>query len=500
MAMAQNFIEGHGFSFKYLNTQGEIYYRTHIQWPPLYPFILALITIITSNALISSLIIQIAVMVLLLFIWKKIFNLFREFMSEDAYFYFIALLIISTSILNNINTVLVFTLLLLSLSIYFIFAYLLQTESKILNFVLSALFASLLFWTHYSYFFVAFYPAVVLLIIYYIHKEKTHLVAGLSSFVISLIITSGVLIYNFISTGFINYMDNPSIWNAGFFPQHLLLTDPFFLNAFFKSAYILEYLFAKNLHLLINIIFQLISFAILVTILILYLKLRKTKTHSPDRITIVLIPFFAVIILTISFLLYFTLRYHEIPRPDWTHIGDARYLSPVYLSILAVVILLLFVKVDYLNKNILKFIRTVLILLIITNSLINILITFKELGNYSYRKDTYIVPGKELQSLFTNIKLEISKGNLPVFVDNELTERSVRVSQYAGAAVIDEKDIINLERFPSNLVFFIIMPNEKYYDKEDWQFKDWAEKYTLRNIGNVYKDITLFRINNSSYE
>jgi len=194
------------------------------------------------------------------------------------------------------------------------------------------------------------------------------------------------------------------------------------------------------------------------------------------------------------------LRYHEIPRPDWTHIGDARYLSPVYLSILAVVILLLFVKVDYLNKNILKFIRTVLILLIITNSLINIFITFKELGNYSYRKDTYIVPGKELQSLFTNIKLEISKGNLPVFVDNELTERSVRVSQYAGAAVIDEKDIINLERFPSNLVFFIIMPNEKYYDKEDWQFKDWAEKYTLRNIGNVYKDITLFRINNSSYE
>ena len=158
MAMAQNFLDGNGFSFKYLNVQGEIYYKTHIQWPPLYLLILAFISFITANSLVSSFIIQIAALLLLAIIWKKTFNLFSNLVSDEAYFYFISLLIISTSILNNINTILVFALLLLSLSIYFTFAYLFEDKSKKLNLVLSAFFAASLFWTHYSYFLVAFYP------------------------------------------------------------------------------------------------------------------------------------------------------------------------------------------------------------------------------------------------------------------------------------------------------------------------------------------------------
>lgn len=500
MAMAQNFIEGHGFSFKYLNSQTEIYYKTHIQWPPLYPLVLALISIVTSNMLFSSLIIQIVVLVLLVFTWKKVFDLFADLISEDAYFFFIALLMVSTSILNNINTILVFAILILSISNYFLFAFLLKNKQKKSDLFLSSFFASLLFWTHYSYFFVAFYPAVVLIILFYLRKEKFYLLTGLSSFVISLVFSLGVLFYNFFTTGFINYMDNPAIWNAGFFPQHLLLTDPFSLNAFFKTAYLLDDFFSKNYQILAQIIFQVISFIILITIVLLYLKLRKDNASFSKRISLLFIPFFVITILTISFLLYFTLHYHEIPRPGWTHLGDARYLSPVYLSIIAIVILLVFIKVDYLNRTFLIFVKTILILMIFMNSAINTYIIFKEWGNYSYRPDTYKVPEKDLQTLFDSIKFELSKGNLPVFVDNKLTVRSLRMSEYAGAAVISENEAINIEQFPPKIVFFFILPEEKYFTNEDFQLIKWGEKYKMKNIGRVYTSTKLFRVNNSDYE
>ena len=202
MAMAQNFMDGNGFSFKYLDAQQQVYYKTHIQWPPYILYYFLLVSFITANTLLSSLIIQIVVLLFLVIIWKKIFNLFNNLVLEEAYFYFISLLIISTSILNNINTILVVALLILSLSIYFLFAYLFLEKSRKLNLFLSSLFASMLFWTHYSYFLVAFYPAVVLFIIFYIDKTKTYFFSSLNSFFISLVFTSGVLIYNYLYNRF----------------------------------------------------------------------------------------------------------------------------------------------------------------------------------------------------------------------------------------------------------------------------------------------------------
>ncbi|MDP2362824.1 MAG: hypothetical protein Q8M94_03540 [Ignavibacteria bacterium] len=494
MAMAQNFMDGHGFSFKYLDTQQQIYYKTHIQWPPLYPLLLASITFITANTLLSSLIIQIIVLLLLVFIWKRIFNLFKNFVTEEAYFYFISLLIISTSILNNINTILVLAILILSLSVYFMFAFLLLDKSKKLNLFLSSLFASLLFWTHYSYFLVAFYPAVVLFIIFLINKDKHNLYAAIRSSVVSFIVTSGVLIYNYFTTGFINYMDNPALWDAGFFPEHLLLTDPFFLNAFFKSSYLIDYLFSNNQHIFLPILFQLASLIILIVIVVLFLRLSKNKNLPFKKTSQLFIPFFVIIVLTISFLLYFTLHYHEIPRPGWTHIGDARYLTAVYLSIIAVVIMLVFVKADYLNKNILNLIKVVFIFLIFISLSINIYITGKEWGNYSFKTNNYVVPGEDLQNLFYNIKHELSKGNQPVFIDNDLTVRSFRISQYAGAAVINSNELKDIEGFPSNMVFFFILPVAEQYRDEDHRMLEWSEKFNLKIIGKVYTNLDLFRV------
>ena len=496
IAMAQNFMEGHGFSSKYLDSQKEIYYSTNIQSPPLYPFLLALISFMTANPLLSSFIIQIAVLLFLVIIWQKIFALFKNLVSEEAYFYFISLIIISTSIFNIINTILIVALLILSFSIYFTFAYLIIDESKKSNLFLSSLFASLLFWTHYSYFFVAFYPAVVLFIIFYLGKNKIYLYGAVSSFVISFTVTSGVLIYNYLSTGFINYMDNPGIWEVGFFPEHLLLTNPFFLNAFFKSSYIYYYFFQTDQNILLALLFQIMSFLIFIIIAVLFLKLRKNKNISFGKISLLFIPFFVIIVFTISFLLYFTLHYKEIPSPGWTHIGDSRYLSAVFLSIIAIVVILIFVKANYLNKKLVKIFKILLICLIFISLSINIYSLVSSWDQYNYKTNDYNHKN-DLQDLFNNVKLELSKGNQPIFIDNNLIVDAFRMSQLAKAAVINSSELKKIEQFPPNMVFFFILPgDEKYYRDEDYKLLDWGEKFNLKKIGRVRTNIDLYKVKN----
>jgi hypothetical protein len=495
MAMAQNFMDGNGFSFKYLNAGGEIYYTTHIQWPPLYPFLIAMLGFVTGNLLLSSFILQIAVLILLVITWRKTFNLFSSFLTDEAYYYFISFLLISTSILNNINTILVFALLLLSVSLYYTFTYPFKERSK-LNLALSALFAALLFWTHYSYFFVAFYPALVLLIIYLFRKDRKYFFAGAGSFMISLVISSGVLIYNFVTTSNINYMDNPDIWDAGFFPEHLLLTDPFFINTFFKTSYLFDYILKAAPDLVITLAFQFASLLVLAAIIILFNRLRKNKTLPFDKTSELFIPFFVIIALIIVFLLYFSLRYYEIPRPNWTHIGDPRYLSAVYMSVAAIVVMLIFNKAGYISSKLVKGIKTLMIFLIFINLAINIYITADHWGKYSFTKNVYEVPDNDLGELFDNINLEKSKGSVPVFIDNNLTVRSVRISQYAGAAVIGSDELNGIQVFPENMVFFFILPEAEQYREEDYQTLEWSRKFNLKNIGMVYNNLNLYKVNN----
>ncbi len=494
MATAQNFMAGHGFSFKYINSNLNVFYKTHIQWPPLYPFIISLITFITANTLISSLIVQIVSLLAMVLIWKRIFDVFKNLVSEEAYYYFVSLLIISTAILNNINTILVFSLLLLSISLYFTFISIFNEKSKKINLFLSALFAALLFWTHYSFFFVAFYPAVVFLIIFYFNRDKKNLSEAIQSFVISLFISLGVLVYNFLTSGFINYMDNPHLWDAGFFPKQLLLTDPFFINAFFNTSYIYHYILKTEHNAILSISLQIISFIILVTICILFLKLRKNKSLTFEKTSLVFIPFIVIIIATISFLLYFTLHYYEIPRPGWTHLGDPRYLTPVYLSVLAIVVLLIFIKTDYLNKNFLRIIKLTMLLLIIINLAVNIYISGKEWSNYSFKTDNNLNFKEDLQTLFDNIKVESASGKEAVFIDNDLTVRSFRISQYAGAAVISAKEINDIKKISSDIVFFFIMPEEGQLRDEDKSLLEWSKNFNLSKVGIVYNNLTLYKV------
>jgi len=365
-----------------------------------------------------------------------------------------------------------------------------------MNLIFSALFAALLFWTHYSYFFVAFYPAVVLFIIFYINKDKIKLYAAIQSFVISTIITSGVLIYNYLTTSHINYMDNPHIWDAGFFPEHLLLTDPFFLNAFFKSAYLIDYLVGSYQTILFPILFHLISLSIFTSIVALLLRLINNKTIEFAKSSQLFVPFFVIIVLTTAFLLYFTLRYHEIPRPGWTHIGDPRYMSAVYLSIIAIVIMLVFIKSDYVNRIFINAVRSIMIFLIFINLGINIYITSKEWGNYNFKTTVYNVPVKDLQERYKNIKLEAIGGKQPVFIDNELTVRSFRISQYAGAPVISANEVKSIKVFPSNLIFFFIIPDEEYFRNEDKQLLDWSKKFKLKHVGFVYNNLKVYKVEN----
>ncbi len=436
-------MEGNGFSFKYLDAQQQVYYKTHIQWPPLYPLVLSLVSFLTANTLLSSFIIQISVLLFLVIIWKKIFNFFKNIVTEEAYFYFISLLIISTSILNNINTILVVALLILSLSIYFMFAYLFLDKSRKLNLFLSSLFASMLFWTHYSYFLTAFYPTVVLIIIFIIDKDKNNLYAAIRSFVISLTITSGVLIYNYLTTGFINYMDNPDIWIVGFYPEKILRMDPFFVKAFFNSGYLPDnlFFFSKNYHGALNLLFHVVSLGLIAFIIISLIRLKRNKRVTFKNTYQLVVPFFVIILTTISFLFYFTLRYHEIPNPGLTHIADGRYLSAIYLAVIAIIVTLIFVKTDHINKKIIYTVKGVLISLIIINLFINISLIVEHWNIHNFRGRNNKTE-RDYDKLFDSIYRESDVGKQPIFINNSQTGLSVRVSQYVGAAVINASDVI----------------------------------------------------------
>lgn len=492
IATAQNFMEGHGLSFKYINAELETYYKTDIQYPPLYPFLLALITFLTGDPLISSLLIQISVLIALVIIWRRIFDLLKHIISEEGYIYFITLLLISTSIFNVINTLIFVSLLLFSISIYFMISYLLKGDTKKVNIYISSIFAALLFWTHYSNFFLAFYPAVFLFITSYLSRNKPHLRVALSSFSISLIITSGLLVYNYLSTGFINYMENPSVWKTGFFIEHLLLIDPFFLNAFIKSSYIAAYLFGNNQPVFLKVIFHLISFTALATVIYLFIRLKNNRDIKFEKFSHLFILLLTIIGLVILFLLLPTLRYHELPLPGWTHIGEPRYLSIVYLSIIALATMLIFIKSDYISRKFIIITKTILVFLIFTNTIIVSYAFISELDKYGYKINTY---NQDHQDLRNNIKLELSKGNLPVFIESDLIVDSFRMCQLDKAAVINASEIDNIEKFPSNIVFFFTLPGENEYRDIDHKLLSWSNQFNIEIIGQVRSIVPLYRVN-----
>jgi hypothetical protein len=127
---------------------------------------------------------------------------------------------------------------------------------------------------------------------------------------------------------------------------------------------------------------------------------------------------------------------------------------------------------------------------------INIYITTKEWGNYTFQDNNFKNFQGELQALFDNIKLESSKGKQPVFIDNELTVRSFRISQYAGSAVMSANEVKSIKEFPSNLIFFFIIPDEEFFRNEDKSLLDWSKKFKLNQAGSVYNNLKLYKVEN----
>jgi hypothetical protein len=153
-------------------------------------------------------------------------------------------------------------------------------------------------------------------------------------------------------------------------------------------------------------------------------------------------------------------------------------------------------KEDYISKKIKSVIKVAMFILIFSNLFINIYITLVHWGKYSYDADTYVSPDNELHSLFDNIIFELKSGNIPIFIDNELTVRSARISQFAGAAVINSRDVLNIEKFPEKVIFFVILPDAENFRNEDIQLLEWSKLFYSRKVGSVYDHLNLYKVNN----
>jgi hypothetical protein len=292
-------------------------------------------------------------------------------------------------------------------------------------------------------------------------------------------------------------MDNPNNWVAGFFPEKILRMDPFFVKAFFNSGYLPAnlFFFSKNYHGALNLFFHIVSLGLIIFIILFLLRLKKEESKSFEKTYKLVITLFIVIVTSISFLLYFTLHYHEIPNPGFTHIGDARYLSALYLSVIAIIITLIFIKNNYLHKKIILTFKAVLIFLIILNVSVNFYLIIQNWSIHNFEGRNFKTE-RNYEKLFESIYRESETGNQPVFINNNFTVLSARVSQYAGAAVISVIEVTEIEILPEKMVFLFILPESNHYKIEDHQLVAWSKRFNLEKIGKVDSNFNLFKVYN----
>jgi hypothetical protein len=131
--------------------------------------------------------------------------------------------------------------------------------------------------------------------------------------------------------------------------------------------------------------------------------------------------------------------------------------------------------------------------MIFTNTIIVVYAFISELGKYSYKTSTY---NQGHQDLINNIKLELSEGNLPVFIESGLIVDSFRMSQLARAAVIHVNEIKNIKQFPPHIVFFFTLPDEKSFRDIDYQLIEWGNQFSIEKIGQVRTVLSLYKVKN----
>lgn len=483
MALAENFMNGNGVSLAYVSEDdiSKAVYKTNIQWPPAYIVVLSLLTFLTKDFLLSSFIIRNFSLLLLLIIMYKIFSFFKDIVQDNYLLILFSFVLITTSIYNNINTILVLPLVLTFLSFFLFLKYYFSEGKYIQSLLIASIISSLNFWFHYSYFILTFYIPIIMLFLRLKNKENINFSHIFLSFFIVIVIDSLLIVYNKLFAGSINYMENPNIWEKGLFLKNLLLIDPFFINSLFKTVYLNQFFLDSTFF---RVILHFFSFLVFISIWIGLKKLyRILNINLKKKFLFLLVNLLFIFLLNILILLFLSLHYYEIPRPGWTHIGDPRYLSISYLVIILIIFIIGYNKINY-DSFISKIFRIIFISFLFLNIFLNVY-NVKINLNSPFRDTQLIFSDGDLKDLYCNIKKIKDSDKKVVFIDNGATVRQLRMAAFAGAYICDSNYFLNKELKTSQeiaCIFPILFDDMR---KIDIKLLEFGEKNNFVKIGEI---------------
>jgi len=491
MATANNLAKGHGISLAYAETSNLslTIYKTHIQWPPLYSLILTGLYFITGNHLISSFLLRIAVCIMLVIFWNKIVKSFIPSISATNRFLLLSLITISTSVFNSLNTILVLPLILFTISFYYSLVFV-SNGNKVRYLLFASFFSGLMVWSHYSLILPAFYLPFTFFLFFVLKRIRQYLLNAITSFSVIFFLILLLFFYNLYFSGTLNYMENPGIWEKGFFLKQLFAIKPLFIDALFKTDYLKPFFIKSGLGTLFVIALQALSLFVFVFVLSVLVKKNASVQTSNSNIHFFLVTSsFVFILLTLTLLSYFSLNFKELPSPGWTHLGETRYWGNAYLLILFLIVFSMgFLKFEKIKR----ISSAILILFVALNLSVNVIIIKKDYSLRGFNLDN-LMKKDQLNDLYSEIKSLKTEGKNVIFADTELSVRSARVASLAGASIIDPSFLnvnINLR---NNILIFGLFKNENVLGKEK-NLRLLLKSDSYRVIGSIGDDVILYKL------
>lgn len=484
MALAENFMNGNGISLAYVSEDdiSKTNYKPQILWPPLYIIILGILSSLTHNALFSSFIIRvIVVLTIALFLFKLISN-YKDFLSLTNKLFLIAFIIISTSIFNNINTILYIPLVIFFICIYYFLQYINSNSKNYIRLVLISLFLSVCFWFHYLYMITVYFITFYFLYNFLVLKKKEYIINSFTSLLAISISLGALLLYNYFYAGTVSYFENAINIDKGLFLNNLININPFFLYVFLKTEY-LFLIFKSNIFL--KLVLNSISFILLIFIIMNYKNiLNLIDSYNKNRIKILMNTFTIIFLLGLILPIYFSLRYNYLSNPDWTYVSESRYFTAIHL-IITIVLFFFSFNVYLKGKRTMKFLRIMFVLSIVISMFINLSIVKRGLSHKFFNIEK-LIRAESISDLYFNIKKEKENNRKVVYIDNGATVRQLRMAAFAGASICDSAYFLNKEIKTSDTVACIFSVLTNSPREIDFKLKDFGVKNNYVKIGVIY--------------
>lgn len=484
-ASADNLLQGHGITVTTTDSEFRQVFQSVNLFPPGFPLLIALFKLFTNNFLVINFYIKsLAIFVILFFIYKIFFLLLNSIQKKENIALIFVFIALSASPFNFLNTILLLPLACFIGSVYLTFNFLLnQPDSSGKSFWMVAGISAIDFMSvffHFSYYSTIFYLPVSFIIIYYFDRQKKFLVYSMISLGLLMVFSLSLMVYTHLASGGVNYLDDKSVFESGYFLSALLHFNPIFINAFMKSDHVEQIAGRFGLGYVANVFFILISLFIFYYLAASLIKMFFGK-HLVNRnkyictfMPLVITSFFNIILLV-----FLSIIYREIGSGQWTHVSEPRYFAPTLVSIFIISFLIFFSNDWFQAKKTRKFAVLLFLLFFAINTFSYCFIITKEI-NKPWLDISKLSKWDDSFNLYNEIKNLKNKGNEVIYIDNNISIRCRRMAWFSGASVINPDFFLNnMSKIPDK-TYFVFSLNSSPQDDIDADLINWLKnnKYT----------------------